>query len=210
MEQPSEINSTASSGQRGPVEHERRTQILKAADEHFRRYGYSKTSVADLGRAIGVSTAYIYRFFESKQAIGEAIVSLVLGEMDLKLHDIAVEGGSATNRLRKLLATLMQHSCDLFLQDRKLHDIVIVAVENGWCAVGGHDDALDLAIKRVITDGREIGEFERKTPVDDICRAIVASAQSFSHPRLLEHKSREELEQKLQAVTSLVLRSLSP
>ena len=37
------------------------------------RYGYAKTSVSDLARAIGFSKAYIYRFFESKQAIGEAI-----------------------------------------------------------------------------------------------------------------------------------------
>lgn len=210
MEQQSEVNVTAATGQRGPVEHERRTQILKAADEHFRHYGYSKTTVADLARAIGVSTAYIYRFFESKQAIGEAIAALVLGEMDLKLQGIAMEDGSPTSRLRKVLSTLMHHSCELFLQDRKLHDIVIVAVENDWCAAGGHELALEAAIRQVVTDGREAGEFERKTPIDDICRAIAAAAQSFSHPRLLEHKSREDLEQRLQAVTSLVLRSLAP
>ena len=46
-------------GQRGPVEHERREQIIAAADEHFRHYGYQKTTVADLARAIGVSSAYL-------------------------------------------------------------------------------------------------------------------------------------------------------
>ena len=51
-------------GHRGPVEHERREQIVKAANEHFRRYGYNKTTVADLANAIGLSTAYIYKFFE--------------------------------------------------------------------------------------------------------------------------------------------------
>ena len=44
-----------------------------AANEHFSRYGYEKTTVSDLAKAIGFSKAYIYKFFESKQAIGEMI-----------------------------------------------------------------------------------------------------------------------------------------
>ncbi len=63
--------STVPSGQRGPAEHDRREQIIAAANEHFRHYGYNKTTVADLAKAIGLSTAYIYKFFESKRAIGE-------------------------------------------------------------------------------------------------------------------------------------------
>ena len=59
---------------RGPAEHAVRDQIVKAAHEYFAHYGYAKTTVSDLARAVGFSKAYIYRFFESKQAIGEAIV----------------------------------------------------------------------------------------------------------------------------------------
>ena len=69
-------------GQRGPAEHERREQIIRAADEHFRHYGYAKTTVADLAKAIGVSAAYVYRFFESKQAIGEAVCAMTLARID--------------------------------------------------------------------------------------------------------------------------------
>ena len=77
-------------GQRGPVEHERRDQIIRAADEHFRRYGYNKTTVADLAKAIGVSSAYVYRFFESKQAIGEAVCAMTLAAIDGPLLEIAL------------------------------------------------------------------------------------------------------------------------
>ena len=67
-------------GQRGPAEHERREQIITAASAHLRHYGYSKTTVADLARAIGLSTAYIYKFFDSKRAIGEAVCTICLAE----------------------------------------------------------------------------------------------------------------------------------
>ncbi|XOT96806.1 TetR/AcrR family transcriptional regulator, partial [Alcaligenes pakistanensis] len=59
-------------GQRGPTEHHRREQIIEQANTHFRLYGYRKTSVASLAKSIGVSSAYLYRFFDSKQAIGQA------------------------------------------------------------------------------------------------------------------------------------------
>src|SRR5437667_12367004 len=63
----SEITSIASPS-RGPVDHNVREQILEAATEHFSRYGYEKTTVSDLAKAIGFSKAHIYKFFESKQA----------------------------------------------------------------------------------------------------------------------------------------------
>jgi AcrR family transcriptional regulator len=37
--------------------------------------GYGKTTVADLAKAIGFSKAYIYKFFDSKQAIGRRSAS---------------------------------------------------------------------------------------------------------------------------------------
>src|SRR2546427_7883035 len=53
---------------RGPVEHDVRQQIVTAAKEHFSRYGYEKTTVSDLAKAIGFSKAYIYKFFEDRKS----------------------------------------------------------------------------------------------------------------------------------------------
>ncbi|MGB1202024.1 MAG: TetR family transcriptional regulator, partial [Alloalcanivorax venustensis] len=39
-------------GQRGPVEHERRDQILELANELFSAHGYRKTSVTDIAKAV--------------------------------------------------------------------------------------------------------------------------------------------------------------
>ena len=74
--------SSPSTTARGPVDHEVRSQIVTAATEHFSRYGYEKTTVSDLAKAIGFSKAYIYKFFESKQAIGEMICANCLGDIE--------------------------------------------------------------------------------------------------------------------------------
>ena len=198
-------------GQRGPAEHERREQILQAADEHFRRYGYNKTTVADLAKAIGVSGAYVYRFFESKQAIGEAVCAMTLGRIDALLMEIATDAQeTATNRLRALYRCLAEKGIELFFNERKLHDLVLAAVGARWSSVMQHKAAMIEAVRRIVVDGRTSGEFERKTPLDEICTAVFETLEPFAHPMLLELKEPDELEASVVAVSNLVLRSLSP
>src|SRR3954462_5682419 len=86
---------------RGPAEHSVRDQIVEAAHEYFAHYGFAKTTVSDLARAIGFSKAYIYRFFESKQAIGEAIVGECLDEILDKVREAVDSGTDANDKLRK-------------------------------------------------------------------------------------------------------------
>ncbi|WP_459177205.1 TetR/AcrR family transcriptional regulator [Ewingella americana] len=195
--------------QRGPAEHERREQIINAAFDHFRHYGYAKTSVADLAKAIGVSSAYIYKFFESKQAIGEAVCSQRVGQIDHALREIADSNESATLRLRTIFKALMSKSLDLFFEDRKLHDIAVAAAAQRWTSAQNHRAEIYSIIQQVIVDGRESGEFERKTPLDEVCLAITSAMTPFSHPLMLEQKTPEQLEERVIAITSLVLRSLS-
>jgi AcrR family transcriptional regulator len=201
---------TLSTGQRGPAEHERREQILAAADEHFRHYGYAKTTVADLAKAIGVSAAYVYRFFESKQAIGEAVCAMTLARIDDELLGIADDPKrSAADRLRALYRCLADRGIELFFKERRLHDLVTAAVEGRFPSVMRHTQVMLEAATRVVKSGRASGEFEKKTPLDEVCRAIFETLEPFAHPMLLELKEPPELEASVEAVSNLVLRSLA-
>lgn len=53
---------------------QRRQQILNAAAECFRRYGFHGASIAKISKAAGMSAGHIYHFFENKEAIIAAIV----------------------------------------------------------------------------------------------------------------------------------------
>ena len=81
---------------RGPADHSVRDQIVEAADEHFSHYGYEKTTVSDLAKAIGFSKAYIYKFFDSKQAIGEAICTKTLGAIVVAVEEAVAGAPTAT------------------------------------------------------------------------------------------------------------------
>src|SRR5215216_1337574 len=60
---------------------EARARILEVAEEHFRRIGYHKTSMADIASELGMSPANVYRFFSSRDAINESICGRVLNEV---------------------------------------------------------------------------------------------------------------------------------
>src|SRR5437667_11299016 len=98
---------------RGPVDHNVREQILEAAEVHFRRYGYEKTTVSDLAKAIGFSKAYIYKFFDSKQAIGEAICSKTLSAIIVAVEEAAAGATTATDKLRRMFKSLADTSASL-------------------------------------------------------------------------------------------------
>jgi AcrR family transcriptional regulator len=205
---PGDIEEVARS--RGPAEHRTRLQLLEAADTHFRHYGYRKTTVADLARAIGVSPAYVYRFFDSKQAIGEAVCGLTLNRIVARLHEVEGEPRGAAERLRRLYRTLVDRGLELFFNERRLHDIVSAAIEGDWSSVAAYRRDLEAIVRRLIVAGREAGEFERKTPLDDAASAIVSTLTPFCHPILLEQSDHAELPTVASQVAALVLRSLAP
>ena len=51
------------------VGEETRELILQAAEKRFRKYGYNKTTMAEIADDTGMSAANIYRYFENKQEI---------------------------------------------------------------------------------------------------------------------------------------------
>ncbi|WP_245653426.1 TetR/AcrR family transcriptional regulator [Sphingomonas pituitosa] len=194
---------------RGPAEHAVRDQIIDAANECFARYGYAKTTVADLAREIGFSKAYIYRFFESKQAIGEAICSARL-ERIVNAARIAIgEGESATDKFRRFFRGITTLSVDLFFDDRKIYEIAASAVSENWESARAYKETLRTMVTDIVREGREKGEFERKTPLDETCRAICYAMMPFVDPLHLE-RNLDLLPDAQTELTGLILRSLAP
>lgn len=64
----------------------RRQQILDAAAECFRKSGFHGASMAEIAKSFGMSAGHIYNYFESKEAIIEAMVKR---DLDHALDKIA-------------------------------------------------------------------------------------------------------------------------
>jgi AcrR family transcriptional regulator len=194
---------------RGPAEHSVRDRIVEAANEHFAHYGYAKTTVADLARQIGFSKAYIYRFFESKQAIGEAIVCECLDEIFAKAREAVESGRDANDKLRKFAKTVTSATTDLAFNDRKIYEVATHASSEDWLPVQAYVERLQALLEDILKEGRESGQFERKTPIDETCRAIYYALLPFIDPVFLQ-RTIDLLPDAQTEVINLILRSLAP
>jgi AcrR family transcriptional regulator len=202
-------HSVTENGTRGPAGHNVRDQIVDAAMQHFAHYGYEKTTVSDLARAIGFSKAYIYKFFESKQAIGEVICSTRLAMIMQRTEAAIADAPGASEQLRRLFRTLSVTGTELFFHERKLYDIAAVASRDRWPSAMAHEERLLNLIQQILRRGRESGEFERKTPADEAAEAIYRVIKPYASPVLLQY-SLDDAEEASAQLAALVLRSLAP
>lgn len=194
---------------RGPSDHDVRVQIVDAASAHFALYGYEKTTVSDLAKAIGFSKAYIYKFFDSKQAIGEVICSNRLDMIKEIVDEAVASGTSASERLRRMFKALLEASRDLFFHDRKLYDIAATSAGESWPSSLAYEAHIRELIAQIVRGGRESGEFERKTPLDEVTNVIYLVMRPYVTPLLLQH-NLDNAEEASTQLASLILRSLAP
>ena len=194
---------------RGPLDHSVREQIVNAAFEHFGHYGYEKTTVAELAKSIGFSKAYIYKFFDSKQAIGEVICANRLETIMTAVLAAVADAPSASEKLRRLFRALTEAGSELFFHDRKLYDIAAVASRDKWPSTERYADRLLKLIESIVVEGRQAGEFERKTPLDEATYAIYMVMCPFINPVQLQF-NLETAPTAAVILSSLILRSLAP
>jgi len=204
----SEITSTSPQS-RGPADHAVREQIVDAAGEHFSQYGYDKTTVSDLAKAIGFSKAYIYKFFDSKQAIGEAICAKTLTTIVAAVEDAVAGASTPTEKFRRMFKSLVSTGVALFFNERKLYDIAAHAAGDGWPSARAYTQRIREILTDVVRQGREAGEFERKTPLDETVHAVFLVMQPYVNPLLLQY-NLDQVEEAPAQLSNLVLRSLAP
>ncbi|MBX9487281.1 TetR/AcrR family transcriptional regulator [Yersinia enterocolitica] len=194
---------------RGPSDHSVRDQVVDAATEHFGHFGYEKTTVSELAKSIGFSKSYIYKFFDSKQAIGEVICTNRLAMIMAIVNSAIADAPSASEKLRRLFRALTEAGSDLFFHDRKLYDIAAVAARDKWPSAEAHEERLRKLIEQIIVEGRQAGEFERKTPLDEAAHAIYLVMRPYISPVQLQY-NLETAPAAAALLSSLILRSLSP
>lgn len=77
----------------------RKIQVLDAATECFRLYGFHNTSMAQISKAARMSVGHIYHYFENKEAIISAIVDRELQQLQTIIRNIR-EGSEGGDLLR--------------------------------------------------------------------------------------------------------------
>lgn len=184
-----------------------RCVILEVAERLFREIGYRKTTVADIAKSLRMSPANVYRFFESKKAINEAVAERLMAEMEAELRVIAARPAApAADRLAEFVRALNRFSTDRFTTERRMHEMVEVAMTESWQVVHGHIARVDDMLCRLVAEGARSGEFQVEEPMV-AARCVHAAIVRFCHPALIV-QCADEPGPVLEEMISFLLRGL--
>lgn len=81
----------------------RRQQILEAGRETIARYGYRRTSMDDIAKAVGVSRPALYQHFKNKSEIYRGVVSWVCDQSLFQVEDALSRDAPLSERLGNAL-----------------------------------------------------------------------------------------------------------
>jgi AcrR family transcriptional regulator len=166
------------------TETDTRERILEVAERLFREIGYQKTTVGDIAKALHMSPANVYRFFDSKKAIHEGVARTLMGGVEDAAHAIVIKPGPAAERMRELLTTVHRMNSERYVDDSKLHEMVAIAVEESWEVCVAHMQCVNGSIAGVIAQGVESGEFEAPdVPLAALC--VCTAMMRFFHPQMI-------------------------
>lgn len=182
-------------------------RILECAERLFKHYGYSKTNVADIAKELSMSPANIYRFFASKADIHQALARRMLASQYEALAQNAHREASAADRLRS--HTLTQHRIVLetMLDEQKVHEIVVVAMDQQWPVIEEHLKKVCELLEAIIKDGIAAGEF-RAQDARLAAECYMQAGVCLCHPQLVAKSTANDDAMKPEDLVEFAIQAL--
>jgi len=160
---------------RPDVSAERKSQILKAAQDVFTRKGFDEARMDDIAEETGLSKGTLYLYFKSKDDLIFAILDRIFQSEFRQLQDLSQQEGTATEAMIRVTDVLTRDFVGILRLVPIIYNFLALAFRNKAVRrsikeyVGRYLDVLTPIIQR----GIDSGEF-RKTDAREV--AIAAGA----------------------------------
>lgn len=186
-----------------------RTAILSAAMARILHYGYGKTTMAEIASDCCMSAGNIYRFFNGKVEIAEALARRHHDELLQEYARIAADKKrSASERLYDARHMLMERSFHMLEKGDKLLEVAEVLSQERPLYMNEEMAQERIHLVKILEDGVESGEF---APLDDpnfTAEMIQSATMKFSYPQMFSRLNLERLERELRGVMEIILLGL--
>jgi AcrR family transcriptional regulator len=162
-----------------------RDRILDATVDVLRRHGPAKTGVVDVARALDMSHSNVYKHFESKSALFDAVAERWLARVMTPLTKITADKKTpAPKRLKLWLRTLAETKRKKVLDDPELFEVYKSISVDVRGVADAHVAHLHDEIAEILRDGVREGAWTMRNA--DATAALILSATSrFHHPAMV-------------------------
>lgn len=186
---------------------ETRLRIMKKADELFRQYGFMKTTVADIATELRMSTANIYKFFPSRNAILESCAERNIATLKGRLAEIVGSPGNSMDRLSRCVLSIFHFHTEMLRNERQTFKLVATAIEEVWPCIREYDLLVQDIFRQLIMEGMASGEF-RPTDVAETAQALLDCLSVALHPHIRYGHVHDCNEESVHAQLRFVARAL--
>ena len=192
-----------------PGEMDIRTKIISAAYNLVARYGYGKTTMADLAKACGMSPGNLYRYFPGKLDIAEQLAQHAFDEELAALREVVRKPGlSATERLKVFFCTQLQVTYKKLNEDSKIFEIAEIIKRERPDLSTQNLARIRALLVEILSAGNASGEFD----IPDVVSAaemIQCATMKYHYPQLFSKLPLAGLERELRGVIGLILQGIS-
>lgn len=186
-------------------------KIIEVAEKHFRQYGFSKTTMAEIAKDCHMSAANLYRYFESKEDIGVEIASHCLTNGESFLRGIIRQTGlSASRKLEDFVFKKIQYTFDFFSNQPRLSELVEFIAQERSEIIDRHKETVRSLLAEILAEGNRSGEFNVPDILETAQTILFATMSCNSIPMIvLGVCSLEETKQQAKAVVKLLIKGIS-
>ena len=190
------------------TQEEVREAIMAAAKARLTRYGYGKTTMAELAGDCKMSAGNLYRYFVSKLDIAEALARDSYAKTAAMLRELVRRPGSpAAEKLEAFFIRRMHFTFQEIEADPHSLDVgQLISRERPEVVRENLAELCSLAAE-ILAQGNASGEFD----VPDVSFAaelLMAATMKYSYPQLRTQQTEEELEREVRGLIRLIVRGL--
>lgn len=158
----------------------RKEMILVAAAEIVAERGFTRTTVRDIGKRIGMLSGSLYHYFDSKEAIADELLNRFWIRILSEYQEVASSGDSPRETLRALILVAHQAIAD--------HPAEIQLLQSDWRQLAEFRNFQDIRKSstkvsqiwvEVMEKGVAAGEFRDDLDLHLAYRTMMGSIQSL-------------------------------
>jgi len=187
---------------------ETREFILDAAQARLLRFGYHKTTMAEIAQDTGMSAANLYRYFKNKQDIvAECTVRCLHERLDRLQRIVRDPACTPSEKLRRYARELVDDSHALAGVDSMVGELVDAVTRERPDVLHAHNEFHFALLGEILEAGVTAAEFAPMDVESTAC-AIFSAFTLFEVPLFVGFYSRDEFDRRADGVVDLILNGL--
>lgn len=183
-------------------------QLIEAVDQLVRERGAADISMTELAAAAGMSPSNLYRFFDSKEALFEAVAEQWFAEKIRIMEEVCASNMSARDKMVAFFARRFRVLVEQYEADPALFRSYMEIGTQNLEIIRGYVDLGDHYLSVLVADAMEEGHFAGLS-IDEVVSLINQMMHCYINPDHLINIGTAKLkEEKLERIVDTIFAGL--